>query len=149
MLTDIFRTCFGALSLTALIATGCSHSATHESMHGQSTPQANAPVQHSAPQPTTYSIQDDGSAWKRSPYIHAYYDMTVATFAHGPNVDVDTYETKSFDIFREFARANHVPEQAMLDHLKLIPRQVVGIVKENPDVLKSYDNFWAALHGPE
>jgi hypothetical protein len=36
----------------------------------------------------------------------------------------------------------------MLDHLKLIPRQVVGIVKENPAVLASYDSFWTALVGP-
>jgi hypothetical protein len=40
-------------------------------------------------------------------------------------------------------------EAGMLDHLKLIPRQVVGIVKENPAVLQSYDAFWAALAGPD
>ena len=138
-----------SFAVVALIAAACSHTPMHESPHEQ-TPQHAAVPAHAAPaQPTTVSIQDDGSAWKRSPHIHAYYDMTVATFAHGSNIDVDAYEAKSFDIFREFARANHVPEQAMLDHLKLIPRQVVGIVKEDPNVLKSYDNFWTALHGPE
>jgi hypothetical protein len=40
-------------------------------------------------------------------------------------------------------------EEGMIDHLKLIPRQVVDIVKENPDVLKDYDSFWAALAGPD
>jgi hypothetical protein len=67
----------------------------------------------------------------------------------GTKVDVDAYEAKSFGIFREFAKANGVPEAAMLDHLKLIPRQVVGIVKDDPSVLKSYDAFWIAMVGPD
>jgi hypothetical protein len=129
-----------------LIAAGCSHKSMHESL-GRSPPDA-AQAHKEASQPATYSMQDDSSAWRRSPHLRAYYDMTVATFAHGKEIDVDAYEAQSFAIFREFARANHVSEQAMLDHLKLIPRQVVGIVKENPDVLASYDSFWVALVGP-
>jgi len=101
-----------------------------------------------APQPTTVDIQG-ASEWKKSPHLRAYYDLTVATFANGPDIDVDAYEAKSFDLFREFARANNKNEAAMLDHLKLIPRQVVGIVKEDPAVLKDYDSFWAALAGPD
>jgi hypothetical protein len=135
------------LVFVSLIAAGCSPKALHESLHGKS-PHHAAQSNADASQPTTYSIQDDSSSWKRSPHLHAYYDMTVATFAHGTNIDVDVYEAQSFAIFREFARANHASEQAMLDHLKLIPRQVVGIVKENPAVLASYDSFWTALVGP-
>ena len=111
------------------------------SLHGKAAHPAGDSANSGAPQPTTYSIQDDGSAWKRSPHMHTFYDTTVATFSHGTNINVDAYEAKSFAIFREFARANGVSEDAMLDHLKLIPRQVVGIVKENPAVLKSYDDF--------
>jgi hypothetical protein len=81
--------------------------------------------------------------------MHAFYDETVATFAHGTAIDVDAYEARSFAIFREFARANGVDERAMLDHLKLIPRQVVDIVKQDPTVLRDYDSFWAALAGPD
>ena len=99
-------------------------------------------------QPTTVDIQGAGE-WKRSPHMRAYYDETVKTFANGTVIDVDAYEARSFAIFREFARANGMNEQGMIDHLKLIPRQVVGIVKENPAVLKSYDAFWAALAGPD
>ena len=101
------------------------------------------------PQPTTVSFQDDANEWKRSPHMHAYYDETVKTFASGRDVDVEAYEARSFEIFRAFARASGANEAAMVDHLKLIPRQVVGIVKEDPAVLKSYDAFWAALVGPE
>jgi hypothetical protein len=143
-----FSTLSGAVAFIALMTTGCSPGTMHKSLHGK-------PAQHAASahdkssQPTTYSIQDDSSAWKRSPQLHAYYDLTVAAFARGNNIDVDAYEAQSFALFREFARANRVNEQAMLDHLKLIPRQVVGIVKEDPAVLTSYDNFWVALVGPE
>ena len=100
------------------------------------------------PQPTTVDIQGAGE-WKRSPHMRAYYDATVATFANGTEIDIDAYEAQSFAIFREFARANGASEEAMIDHLKLIPRQVVDIVKENPAVLKNYDSFWAALSGPD
>jgi len=117
---------------TLLAVAGCTH----------------APAHKAAAQPTTVDIQGAGE-WKRSPHMHAYYEETVATFKNGTDIDVDAYEARSFGIFREFARANGMNEAAMLDHLKLIPRQVVGIVKENPAVLNSYDAFWAALAGPD
>jgi hypothetical protein len=82
--------------------------------------------------------------------MHAFYDTTVAAFANGPTkVDVTAFEQKSFAIFREFGVAKGVGAQAMQDHLKLIPRQVVGIVKDDPKVLDSYANFVAAVFGPE
>jgi hypothetical protein len=37
----------------------------------------------------------------------------------------------------------------MVDHLKLIPGQVVKIAREDPEVLKNYDNFTAAIFGPQ
>lgn len=103
---------------------------------------------HGQPQPTTVDIQGAGE-WKRAPQMRAFYDETVATFANGTAIDVDAYEARSFAIFREFARAHGADEQAMVDHLKLIPRQVVDIVKEDPGVLRDYDSFWAALAGPD
>jgi len=109
-------------------------------------------ISHSArgerPQPTTVDIQG-ASEWKHAPQMRAFYGETVTTFASGSAIDVDAYEARSFAIFRELARAKGVNEQAMLDHLKLIPRQVVGIVKEDPAVLKDFDSFWAALAGPD
>lgn len=121
------------LLVAALLATtGCAQQTKHEQ----------------SAEPTTVDIQGAGE-WKRSRYMRAYYDETVKTFANGADIDVDAYEARSFAIFREFARANGASEEGMIDHLKLIPRQVVGIVKENPAVLQSYDAFWAALAGPE
>lgn len=100
---------------------------------------------------TTVNMQgDDAKAWAADAHIHAFYDTTVAAFAQGPaKVDVDAYEQKSFAIFRAFGVAKGVGAAAMQDHLKLIPRQMVGIVKEDPKVLDNYDNFVLALMGPE
>ena len=133
------------VAITALLAAGCSHVSRHS--HG-SEQTAQPSGRSSDPQPTTVDIQG-AAEWKRSPYMRAYYDATVATFSNGVDIDVDAYEARSFAIFREFARANGMNEQGMIDHLKLIPRQVVDIVKENPAVLKDYDSFWAALAGPD
>jgi hypothetical protein len=125
-----------ALAITALLAgAGCSQEPRRSDAGAKA-------------QPETVDIQG-ANEWKRSPHMRAYYDLTVATFANGSDIDVDTYEARSFDLFREFARANGANEQGMIDHLKLIPRQVVGIVRENPAVLRDYDAFWAALAGPD
>jgi hypothetical protein len=121
------------------------HRAPQGHLHGLKTARA---VHGEQPQSTTVDIQG-ADEWKRAPQMRAFYDETVATFANGSAIDVDAYEARSFAIFREFARAKSVDEQAMIDHLKLIPRQVVGIVKEDPAVLKDFDSFWAALAGPE
>ena len=113
-----------------------------------------AAAQHPAPEgkpaPSTANMQGDDSVWRTSPYIHAFYDLTVATYRAGPDkVDVDAYEKKSYAIFRDFGVAMGVGPEHMQDHLKLIPRQVVGIVKDDPKVLDSYDNFVMALMGPK
>jgi hypothetical protein len=100
---------------------------------------------------TTTSLQgNDVQSWINDPHMHAFYDTTVAAFAQGPaKIDVAAYEQKSFAIFRDFGVAKGMGAEHMQDHLKLIPRQVVGIVKEDPKVLDSYANFAAAVFGPE
>lgn len=100
---------------------------------------------------TTKNLQgNDAQSWIADPHMHAFYDTTVAAFAQGPaKVDVDAFEKKSFAIFREFGVSRGVGADAMQDHLKLIPRQVVAIVKEDPTVLDNYGNFVAAVFGPQ
>jgi hypothetical protein len=99
----------------------------------------------------TASLQgNDAQAWIDDPHIHAFYDTAVAAFAQGPaKVDVAGFEGKSFAIFRAFGVSKGMSGEAMQDHLKLIPRQVVQIAKEDPKVLDSYANFVAAVFGPE
>ena len=113
-----------------------------------------ARAQHPAPAaaaaPTTVNIQGDQSAWIKDPHWRAFYELTVQAFAAGPaKVDEKAFTEKSYAIFRDFAVAQHLPPEHMVDHLKLIPGQVVQIAREDPEVLKSYDNFVAATFGPQ
>ena len=100
--------------------------------------------------PSTASLQGDQSAWINDPHMHAFYEATVAAFANGPaKVDQAAFETRSHEIFRQFALSHGVDPAAMQDHLKLIPGQVVQIAKEDPKVLASYQNFVEAVFGPQ
>jgi hypothetical protein len=113
---------------------------------------APALAQHPAPPQGGNSANlqgNDEQAWINDPHMHAWFEATRTAFANGPGkVDVDGYEQKSFAIFRDFAPVMHMTPAGMVDHLKLIPRQVVQIVKEDPHVLDNYDNFVAATFGP-
>jgi len=104
-----------------------------------------------APSGSTAKMQgNDEQAWINDPHMHAFYETTKAAFASGPaKVDADAYEQKCFAIFRDFAPVMHMSPDGMVDHLKLIPRQVVQIVKEDPHVLDNYGNFVAATFGPQ
>jgi len=108
-------------------------------------------AQASAPDGSvTVHMKDEEQSWINDPHMKAFFETTKAAFAAGPaKVDVDAYERKSFAIFRDFAPAMHMSPEGMVDHLKLIPRQVVQIVKEDPHVLDSYHNFVEATFGPQ
>jgi hypothetical protein len=110
-----------------------------------------APALAQHPAAPTVSLQGpDSQKWADDPHMHAFYETTIAAFAQGPaKVDVATYEQKSFAIFRDFAPTMHMTPEGMVDHLKLIPRQVVQIVREDPKVLDSYRNFVDATFGPQ
>jgi hypothetical protein len=105
-----------------------------------------------APQPSA-SLDLQGSkeqrSWRENRHMHAFYDLSVAALAKDPaNADVAGFEQKAFGLFRAMATEAGGDPDAMQDHLKLIPRQVVQIAKEDPTVLDSYDNFIVALMGP-
>jgi hypothetical protein len=125
-------------------------------MHGANPhstgPHAPAAAQGGQSADVTVDIQGGYDEWRKSPYIHQFYDLTKASFANGADkVDFADYREKSYAIFRAFGGADgrgKEGEEGMLDHLKDIPRQMVGIVKEDPSVLESYDKFWIALSGP-
>lgn len=100
--------------------------------------------------PSTASMQEDRASWIADPHMHAFYDLTVKAFANGPaTVDEPTFQEESFALFRRFAQARHYDPAELLDHLKLIPHQVVQIAREDPNVLTSYAKFVEAVFGPE
>ena len=111
---------------------------------------AGHPPQAKAETAATANLQGDQQSWINDPHWHRYYEMTVAAFAHGPaKVDVAAYEQQSYALFRDFGASRGMDPAKMQDHLKLIPRQVFQIVKEDPKVLDSYGSFVAATFGPQ
>lgn len=120
--------------------------------HGAGNPHA-AAKPHAGPQADQVAVDLQGGydEWRRSPYLQQFYDLTKTAFAGGADkADFASYQEKSYAIFRAFggSTGGKAGEEAMLDHLKDIPRQMVGIVKDDPSVLESYDTFWIAMAGP-
>jgi hypothetical protein len=144
-----------AVLAVALLAAagGCEPAMNHiEATHGDTPPTATQAHATVSSADVTVDIQGGYDEWRRSPYIQQFYELTKASFANGPDkLDVPAYQEKSYVIFRAFGAASgggKAAEEGMLDHLKDIPRQMVGIVKDDPSVLESYDKFWIALSGP-
>ena len=110
-------------------------------------------AQHSAPAPsggTTANLQGDQQSWIDDPHIHAFYAAALAATAQGAaKADVPAFEKTSFAIFRDFGASRGMKPEAMQDHLKLIPRQVIQIAKEDPHALDTYESFVEALFGPK
>jgi len=112
---------------------------------------APALAQHpaAAPAPQTRSLQGDAESWINDPHMHAFYELTVQAFAGGPDkVDDAAYQKKAYELFAAFGASRGIKPEAMVDHLKLIPGQVVKIAREDPKVLASYQNFVEATFGP-
>ena len=99
---------------------------------------------------TSVNFPDPQEAkFANDPHIHAFYELAVAAFAKGPDkADVAGFEKSSFQLFREMAVSWGMNPDGMQDHLKLIPRQVVQIARDDPKALATYDNFLIALLGP-
>jgi hypothetical protein len=103
-------------------------------------------------QPETRSLQGGSAeqAFMDDPNLHAFYDLSRLQLGKSaPPLNFNDYQAKSFVLFRAMgAHMGMTPDQ-MQDHLKLIPGQMVQIVKDDPKVLDSYANFVAALVGPK
>jgi hypothetical protein len=113
-----------------------------------------AQAQHGAPAPTARSANlqgEDPRKFMDNPQMRAFYDLSVATLRPGaPPLDLKAYEEKSYAIFHAFGEARAKGGgPGMVDHLKLIPGQVVKIAKEAPQVLESFDAFIDAMVGPK
>jgi len=82
----------------------------------------------------------------------AFYDdvyaLTVSVFADGASaVQLEDYQQQVFGLIRRADEFKGEAE-AFVEHVKDIPRQLVEIIKEDPTVLDSCDNFSVALVGP-
>jgi hypothetical protein len=111
-----------------------------------------SPPPEQAARSMTVNIQGgpaETQPWRDSAGMHEFYALSVETLTKGKPVDRADYEAKSRDIFRRFAIAMGMPPEGMLDHLKLIPGQVIQIYRDDPKSLASYANFWVAMVGPD
>ena len=77
-----------------------------------------------------------------------FYALSVEMLRAAPIVDAAAYEQRSYTIFRAFAESLGASPDGMIDHLKAIPREMVKIVADDPNVLDSYESFLVALRGP-
>jgi hypothetical protein len=103
-----------------------------------------------SPPPTSANLQGgDTEKFMNNDYIRRFYALSVTTLKGQAHPDLDAYEQKSYAIFREFGVYMGVGPEHMQDHLKLIPRQVAQIAKDDPHVLDSFDTFTEALVGPK
>ena len=103
------------------------------------------------PQRVTLNAQGgDYPEWFQNPHMVEFYALSVEMLrAQAGRVDAAAYEARSYAIFRVFAESLGANPDGMVDHLKAIPREMVGIVAADPKVLDSYDNFLVALRGPK
>lgn len=103
----------------------------------------------SEPQTITLDAQGgDYSEWFQNPHMVEFYALSVEMLRAARRVDAAAYEQRSYAIFRAFAESLGADPDAMIDHVKAIPREMVSIVANDPKVLDSYENFLVALRGP-
>jgi len=95
------------------------------------------------------SLQGDTERFMNNDYIRRFYALSVSTLKGQAHPDLDAYEQKSFAIFREFGTFMGVGPEHMQDHLKLIPRQVAQIAKDDPHALDTFESFTEAMVGPK
>lgn len=116
--------------------------------------QAQAPAQAGAsapPAPSANLQGEDPRKFVDNPPIRAFYALSVATLRPGaPPLDLKAYEAKSYALFHQLGEMRAKGGgPGMVEHLKLIPGQVVQIVKDDPRVLDSFDSFTDAMVGPK
>lgn len=132
---------------------GCSQHdvmAMHPPAHAAIGPPQTAEVVAPVPQAQTLSLQGDQSAWINNDHMRGFYALSKEALGKGaPPLDVESYRTQSYAIFRAFGKSMGGDPDMMVDHLKDIPGQMVTIVRDDPKVLDSYDNFVVALMGPQ
>jgi len=124
--------------------------AMHAPAHTGVAPPEAGDVTAPAPQGQTLNLQGDQSAWIDNDHMRGFYALSKEALGKGaPLLDAESYREKSYAIFRAFGKSMGGDPDLMVDHLKDIPGQMVTIVRADPKVLDSYDNFVVALMGPQ
>ncbi|MGD2132566.1 MAG: hypothetical protein PVI23_07215 [Maricaulaceae bacterium] len=109
---------------------------------------------HAAGNAVTMSLQGEEDpemqAWWNNPHMGRAYQFAVMTFEDGvENVDEAEFREASEGIIRDFAVSLGYDPDMMVDHMRLIPGQVLDLAAEDPSFLDSYESFKAAMFGPD
>ena len=120
--------------------------------HGDAADNGDAAQHGDAAAPQTITLDGQGGEypeWFQNPHMVEFYALSVAMLrANAGTVDEAAYEQRAYAIFRVFATSISADPDGMIAHLERIPREMVGIVADDPDVLDSYEDFVVALRGP-
>jgi hypothetical protein len=142
----------GSMRVTVLMASllaiaGCDQA---KNLHGGNPHAAVSP--HAEQAGTTTVDLQGGSMTCDHPMVRGFYDISLEAFSNGPEkVDLPAYKEKTFAFMRTSIQqegGTAKDAEAWIDHIKDIPRQMIGIVKDDPKVLESCANFSIALSGP-
>ena len=97
----------------------------------------------------TIELNPSGFMTCGQPFFDSVYDLTKDVFSVGAdNVVLSDYENRMFTLIRNSERFKDDPEP-FIDHVKDVMRQTIEIVKEDPEVLDSCENFQVAMVGPQ
>lgn len=120
-------------------------SRTFMALHGQS---EDAAVDVGAGSVTVSMAQNDFDLCQDDFYI-GFYELTSALYAsRGKGVTVPELETSMFDYIRNYPTLSEAKAEGWVEHIALIPGQLVDIIAEDPAVIESCANFSVALVGP-
>ncbi|MGD2132565.1 MAG: hypothetical protein PVI23_07210 [Maricaulaceae bacterium] len=138
-----------ALAAAATLASGAFAQDEHPVGHGLAdvTP-------HAAGQAGSVSMQGDEepmvqALWS-NPHIGRAYQASVMTLADGAeSVDRAAFQELMDGIHYDLAVSIGIDPELFVDHVKLIPGQIIDIAAEDPTFLDSFESYKAAVHGPE
>jgi len=96
----------------------------------------------------TVSLRQNDFALCGQPFYDGLYALTVKIFDESTgSVSPEYYAEQVFALVHSSAEFVG-SAAAFVDHIKDIPRQLVEIISEDPEVLASCENFSVALVGP-
>lgn len=109
---------------------------------------------HAAGQAASVSMQGDEepmvqALWS-NPHIGRAYQASVITLADGAeSVDRAAFQELMDGIHYDLAVSVGIDPELFVDHVKLIPGQIIDIAAEDPRFLDSFESYKAAMHGPD
>ena len=97
---------------------------------------------------TVSMAQNDFDLCDEDFYV-GFYEVTRSVYAANAGaVSVAELESATFNYIRNYPAMSDAEAEAWVEHIDLIPGQLVDIIAEDPEVIESCANFSVALVGP-